>query len=106
MKKHILTAAILLTAATNYAQQSLNTAENAVRYTTDNLTGTARFRAMGGAFGAIGGDLSAINVNPAGSQYLITIREQHRYQAITLVTILNTLEQTKEKTITALILIN
>ncbi len=67
MRKHILTAAILLTAATNYAQQSLNTAENAVRYTTDNLTGTARFRAMSGAFGAIGGDLSAINVNPAGS---------------------------------------
>ncbi|MEY2701471.1 MAG: hypothetical protein RLY43_91, partial [Bacteroidota bacterium] len=32
-----------------------------------NLNGSARFRAMGGAFGAVGGDLSAINVNPAGS---------------------------------------
>lgn len=40
---------------------------DAVRYAQDNLNGTARFRAMGGAFGALGGDLSSINVNPAGS---------------------------------------
>jgi len=40
---------------------------DAIRYAQDNLNGTARFRAMGGAFGALGGDLSSINVNPAGS---------------------------------------
>ena len=40
---------------------------DAVRFAQDNLNGTARFRAMGGAFGALGGDLSSINVNPAGS---------------------------------------
>ncbi|NDP28620.1 MAG: transporter [Flavobacterium sp.] len=40
---------------------------DAMRYSQDNLNGTARFRAMGGAFGALGGDMSAINVNPAGS---------------------------------------
>lgn len=40
---------------------------DAVRYAQDNLTGTARFRAMGGAFGAVGGDLSSLSVNPAGS---------------------------------------
>lgn len=40
---------------------------DAMRYAQDNLTGTARFRAMGGAFGAVGGDLSALSVNPAGS---------------------------------------
>jgi len=40
---------------------------DAVRYAQDNLNGTARFRAMGGAFGALGGDLSSLNVNPAGS---------------------------------------
>lgn len=40
---------------------------DAMRYAQENITGTARFRAMSGAFGAIGGDLSAINVNPAGS---------------------------------------
>jgi hypothetical protein len=30
-------------------------------------TGTARFRALSGAFGALGGDLSAMGINPAGS---------------------------------------
>lgn len=40
---------------------------DATRYAQDNLNGTARFRAMGGAFGALGGDLSSLNVNPAGS---------------------------------------
>ena len=33
----------------------------------DKPNGTARFESMGGAFGALGGDLSAINVNPASS---------------------------------------
>ena len=40
---------------------------NAVRYASDQIEGTARFKAMSGAFGALGGDLSAININPAGS---------------------------------------
>lgn len=38
-----------------------------LRYSADNVQGTARFQAMGGAFGALGGDLSALNINPAGS---------------------------------------
>jgi hypothetical protein len=40
---------------------------DAVRYSIDDMTGTARFRAMSGAFGALGGDLSAISINPASS---------------------------------------
>lgn len=40
---------------------------DAIKYAQEDLTGTARYRAMSGAFGALGGDLSAINVNPAGS---------------------------------------
>jgi hypothetical protein len=48
-----------------YAQEI--TTQDALRYAVDNLNGTARFRAMSGAFGAVGGDLSAINVNPAGT---------------------------------------
>lgn len=40
---------------------------DAVRYSLDEVQGTARFRAMGGAFGALGGDLSAISINPAGA---------------------------------------
>lgn len=67
MKKYLFLAAFSLTAAALHAQQDLNTPEDAVRYATGNLTGTARFRALSGAFGALGGDLSAINVNPAGS---------------------------------------
>lgn len=38
-----------------------------VSYGTQNTLGTARYQAMSGAFGALGGDLSAININPAGS---------------------------------------
>jgi hypothetical protein len=48
-------------------QAQETTAEDALRYAVENLTGSARFRGMGGAFGAVGGDLSAINQNPAGS---------------------------------------
>lgn len=67
MKRYLFSAAILLAAGTAYAQQDLNTAADAVRLATDNLTGTARFRAMSGAFGAVGGDPSAMMINPAGS---------------------------------------
>ena len=44
--------------------QSLN---DFLKISIDNPIGSARFESMGGAFGALGGDLSAINVNPAGS---------------------------------------
>ena len=71
MKTILFSAAMIMAAATTHAQQDLNTAQDAVRYSLDNLTGTARFRAMGGAFGAVGGDPSAINVNPAGSAILM-----------------------------------
>jgi hypothetical protein len=40
---------------------------DAMRFSQSDLSGTARFNAMSGAFGALGGDLSAINLNPAGS---------------------------------------
>lgn len=41
-------------------------AVEAINFTQQDLKGTARFMSMGGAFGALGGDLSAISVNPAG----------------------------------------
>ena len=43
-----------------------------VRYSTSDLNGTARYRAMSGAFGALGGDLSALDVNPAGSAVFLS----------------------------------
>ncbi len=38
-----------------------------LRYSNEDLQGSARFQSMAGAFGALGGDLSALNVNPAGA---------------------------------------
>lgn len=35
------------------------------------LNGTSRFNAMAGAFGALGGDLSGISINPAGSSVFL-----------------------------------
>jgi hypothetical protein len=43
------------------------TITDALRYGNDQLNGTARFNALSGAFGALGGDLSAMATNPAGS---------------------------------------
>ncbi|WP_298543487.1 outer membrane protein transport protein [uncultured Aquimarina sp.] len=40
---------------------------DAVRYSQQDILGTARFRGMSGAFGALGGDMSALQINPAGS---------------------------------------
>jgi len=44
---------------------------DALRYASDETIGTARFNALSGAFGALGGDLSAIGINPAGSAVFI-----------------------------------
>jgi hypothetical protein len=39
---------------------------DALRYSQTSIAGTARFTAMGGAFGALGGDFSSLAYNPAG----------------------------------------
>ncbi len=39
---------------------------DAVKYSTKELNGTARSMAMGGSFGALGGDITGISTNPAG----------------------------------------
>lgn len=67
MKKYITLIITGLTFSSIQAQET--TAEDALRYAVDNITGTARYRSMGGAFGAVGGDLSALNQNPAGSLF-------------------------------------
>ncbi|WP_395052771.1 OmpP1/FadL family transporter [Flavobacterium sp.] len=63
MKKTFFTVFVGLIFISSQAQDI----NDALRYSKENLNGTARFRAMSGAFGALGGDLSAIGVNPAGS---------------------------------------
>lgn len=49
--------------STLYAQDI----SDALRYSQSEIQGTARFRALSGAFGALGGDMSAVSLNPAGS---------------------------------------
>jgi hypothetical protein len=39
-------------------------------YSQDNLNGTARFKAMSGAFGALGGDFSSIGLNLRAQLFL------------------------------------
>ena len=43
------------------------TIDDLYRYSGEFISGTARFQAMGGAFGALGGDVSASQINPAAS---------------------------------------
>lgn len=62
MKSHF-TFIMLLACAVTTAQNI----SDVLRYSMENIQGTARFQGMGGAFGALGGDLSALNTNPAGS---------------------------------------
>lgn len=66
MKKYLFLAASVLGAFSIVNAQEITSAD-ALRYATENLTGSARFRGMSGAFGALGGDISSININPAGS---------------------------------------
>jgi hypothetical protein len=47
--------------------QTLSYEDLGVLFSGEEINGTARYRAMSGAFGALGGDLSAIDVNPAGA---------------------------------------
>ena len=64
MKK---TAITLLLSAMAFAGASAQTAYDALRYSENNYEGTARSMAMGNAFTALGGDLGAVTINPAGS---------------------------------------
>lgn len=62
MKKYIL----LSTAISAALGVSAQTAMDAFTASQSQLRGTARYVSMGGAFGALGGDLSTLNQNPAG----------------------------------------
>ena len=63
MKKLHLLLISLLSISASYAQDI----NDALRYSQNEIQGTARFRALSGAFGALGGDMSAVGLNPAGS---------------------------------------
>ena len=63
MKKSIISLCLLIASLTSLSGQSI---DEALRYSQLFYGGTARFQAMGGAFTSLGGDLSVLNMNPAG----------------------------------------
>jgi len=63
MKKLIFTLLGVASTLNSYGQNI----SDALRYSTESTQGTARFKSMSGAFGALGGDMSAISINPAGA---------------------------------------
>ena len=62
--KKILSIAFIATMVFNAQAQNIT---DALRYSDSEIQGTARYRALSGAFGALGGDMSAVSINPAGS---------------------------------------
>ncbi len=69
MKKLFLAAMLCIAYISN--AQTLGYNDIGVLFSKENSNGTARFNAMSGAFGALGGDISAIEVNPAGAAVFI-----------------------------------
>jgi long-subunit fatty acid transport protein len=66
MKKLFL-ATILCCMAYISNAQTLGYNDIGVLFSKEKINGTARYNGMSGAFGALGGDLSAIEINPAGA---------------------------------------
>ena len=63
MKKLLVAVSVLsFCCGSAFSQEMLD----AYKYSSNDLNGTARSLGMGGAFGALGGDISAMSNNPAG----------------------------------------
>lgn len=62
MKKNLLLFTIFVFATQLYSQNEID----ALRYSQQNIFGTAKFNSMGGSFGSLGGDFSSLSYNPAG----------------------------------------
>ncbi len=67
MRNHLLLFIGLL--CLNLNAQSL---DDAIRYSQTSLSGSARYNALSGAFGALGGELSSISINPAASSVFLS----------------------------------
>lgn len=63
MKKNIITIGFCLVSSFIFSQNLTD----GLRYSMEDINGTSRFKAMSGAFNSLGGDLSAVALNPAGS---------------------------------------
>ena len=65
MKKIILFVALVTLSFTSHSQ-ALGYEDLSILFSRNDGNGSARFVAMGGAFGALGGDVSSMTINPAG----------------------------------------
>ncbi|WP_158840738.1 OmpP1/FadL family transporter [Polaribacter sp. L3A8] len=65
MKKNIALAILFIATITSYGQ-SLGYQDLGVLFSQNDDNGSARFTSMSGAFGALGGDISSMSINPAG----------------------------------------
>jgi len=64
--RKIYTTALFLVMGMAMNSQSLGYQDLSQLFSQDNCSGTARFTGMSGAFGAVGGDVATIHINPAG----------------------------------------
>jgi long-subunit fatty acid transport protein len=62
MKRNLFIAVAFLASTHLFGQGEID----AYRFSKNDLSGTARGQAMGGAFGALGGDITGVAINPAG----------------------------------------
>ena len=62
MKSGYFAIAILFASSLSFSQNDID----ALRYSQTGVGGSARFISMGGAFGALGGNVSCLSYNPAG----------------------------------------
>ncbi|MDP4277805.1 MAG: hypothetical protein Q8914_09260 [Bacteroidota bacterium] len=62
MKKYLLSVCSLCLCAAASAQGEYD----ALKYSQTDITGSARYSGMAGAFGSLGGDMSSVGLNPAG----------------------------------------
>ncbi len=70
-KTKIFLLAFSMLYSLNFHAQSLSYTDFGILASQENYRGTARFNAMSGAFGALGGDVSSIYINPAGGAVFI-----------------------------------
>lgn len=66
--KKLYFLAILVLPYSNLTAQNIT---DALRYSTTQVNGSARFSALSGAFGPLGGDISSMGINPAGSSIFL-----------------------------------
>ncbi|MDR3246330.1 MAG: hypothetical protein LBT50_07850, partial [Prevotellaceae bacterium] len=71
VKNFFVSIFIFCVFAMNLNAQSI---DDILKASYQNYEGTARFSAMGGAFGALGGDVSSLSINPAG---IAVFRKHH-----------------------------